>query len=278
MDGTLMGNDSCVSAVASCMLNDLIEQHGTLFTVATARTPATVVPLMSQVHCTLPFIVMSGAALWNAATASFEQVQVIPPDVVDATCRIAHKHALHPFIYRRHGNLLHAYHSTSLSPQEQHFVDLRNHLPLKRFIIDDGDLCAPTDDALLIFMLNDHHVLERVYDEIAASVPCSPQVYRDSCDPSVGLLEVYRQGCNKAAAISRLAQSIGASRVVAFGDNRNDIAMLQVADVAVAVDNAVPEVKAIAHTIIGPNTTDAVPRYIATHLYPLPISRQNFSI
>ena len=263
MDGTLMGNDSCVSVAASCMLNNLIEQHDVLFTVATARTPATVVPLMSQVHSTLPFIVMSGAALWNATTACFEQVQVIPPDVVAATCHIARKHGLHPFIYRRHGNFLHAYHSTCLSPAEQHFVDLRKHLSLKRFVIADGDLCAPADDALLIFMLNDYAVLEHAYDEIATTVPCSPQVYRDSCDPSVGLLEVYRQGCNKAAAIARLARSIGADRVVAFGDNRNDIAMLQAADVAIAVENAVPEVKAIAHTIIGPNTTDAVPRYIA---------------
>jgi hydroxymethylpyrimidine pyrophosphatase-like HAD family hydrolase len=39
--------------------------------------------------------------------------------------------------------------------------------------------------------------------------------------------------------------------------------MLQAADVAIAVENAVPEVKAIAQTIIGPNTTDAVPSYIA---------------
>ena len=109
---------------------------------------------------------------------------MIPPDVVAATCRIARKHGLHPFIYRRHGNFLHAYHSTCLSPAEQHFVDLRNHLPLKQFVIADGDLCAPADDALLIFMLNDYAVLERAYDEIAATVPCSPQVYRDSCDPS----------------------------------------------------------------------------------------------
>ena len=58
----------------------------------------------------------------------------------------------------------------------------------------------------------------------------------------------------------------GADRVVAFGDNINDIPMLREADVAVAVENAVPEVKRIADVIIGPNTTDAVPRFILSAL------------
>ena len=72
LDGTLLGEDSRLSAVTVATLNHVIGELGGLFTVATARTPATVVPLMSQVHSTLPFIVMSGAALWNAATACFE--------------------------------------------------------------------------------------------------------------------------------------------------------------------------------------------------------------
>ncbi len=49
---------------------------------------------------------------------------------------------------------------------------------------------------------------------------------------------------------------------MAFGDNLNDIPMLQVADVAVAVDNALPETKAAADVVIGPNTADSVALYI----------------
>ena len=38
--------------------------------------------------------------------------------------------------------------------------------------------------------------------------------------------------------------------------------MLRSADVAVAVENALPEVKAIADVVIGPNTDDSVARFI----------------
>ena len=50
-----------------------------------------------------------------------------------------------------------------------------------------------------------------------------------------------------------------------FGDNLNDIPMLRCADVAVAVENAYPEVKQIAHVVIGPNSSDSVARWILEH-------------
>lgn len=55
-----------------------------------------------------------------------------------------------------------------------------------------------------------------------------------------------------------LARQVGAERITAYGDNINDLPILNIADDAVAVENAVPEVKAVASRVIGPNTSDAV--------------------
>ncbi len=54
--------------------------------------------------------------------------------------------------------------------------------------------------------------------------------------------------------------------MVVFGDNLNDIAMLQAADYSVAVENAFPEVKAIASEVIGPNTAHSVAHWIEADL------------
>ena len=59
---------------------------------------------------------------------------------------------------------------------------------------------------------------------------------------------------------------MGARRIVVFGDNRNDIAMMQAADHSVAVGNAFPEVKAAASEVIGVNTADSVARWIEQDL------------
>ena len=45
-----------------------------------------------------------------------------------------------------------------------------------------------------------------------------------------------------------------------YGDNLNDLPMFEVADEAVAVANAMPEVIARADRVIGPNSASSVAR------------------
>ena len=53
--------------------------------------------------------------------------------------------------------------------------------------------------------------------------------------------------------------------VVAFGDNFNDISMLEAAGTGVAMGNADDAVKARAN-VIGDNTTDSIAQFIYSHL------------
>lgn len=269
MDGTLMGSDSRLSEFTANALNLLITRHDMHFTVATARTPATVVPLMSRVKARLPFVVMAGAALWNPETQAFEHVQAIDEPIVTAVIRAFAREKLSPMVYRRHGNRIHAHHCGALSAAEQTFVEQRQGTPYKQFLLNQPDYTTGADDeAMLIFAMNDYNRLKRVADDVREHIQAEVMLYHDIFDPATGLLEIYRAGTTKAAAIKQIVRQINAQRVVAFGDNRNDIAMLQAADLAVAVDNAVPEVKAVARQIIGGNTQDAVARFLL-NLYSL---------
>ena len=54
--------------------------------------------------------------------------------------------------------------------------------------------------------------------------------------------------------------------VIAFGDNFNDISMLEAAGTGVAMGNADDAVKAHANIVIGDNTTDSIAKFIYTHL------------
>ena len=268
LDGTLLGEDSQLSAVTVATLNRIIGELGGLFTVATARTPATVVPLMQQVHARLPFIVIGGSAMWNPVSMIYEHTRGIDDMTVNAVADVFDRRGAHPFIYRRHGkNLLHTHHYGPLSPQEERFIAERQHLPLKQFCLDDRDFRHSDDEALLIFSMNKYAVLKSIADDLRTSVPtCSVMVYHDIFDESEGYLEIFSAGTSKAAAIGDLARQLGAGRVVVFGDNRNDIAMMQAADFSVAVDNAFTEVKSVASEVIGPNTVDSVARWIETEL------------
>ena len=264
LDGTLLDANSQVSAEAVEVLNPMLDD-GLLFTVATARTPATVVPMLSQLHIRLPFIVLNGAATWDSQKGDYSRVNVIPQATVEAVCAVYRRHGLNPLIYRRHGSIIHAHHQGTLSAQEQQFVDERQGLALKKFILNSPDYLHSPDEAMLIFSMQDYERLRPIYEEVTATIQCSAVFYHDIFDPSAGLLEIYAPGVSKAAAVKQMQAEVGVEQVVVFGDNRNDIPMMQVATHSVAVENAFPEVKAVASEVIAPNTANAVPLYIRSH-------------
>ena len=261
LDGTLLNEHSQVSAESAAILNEAIGRFGAQFTCATARTPATIVPLMRHIGMKLPMIAMAGAAMWNPITSTYENVRTIGEQQIRDIVSIYERHGARPFVYRHRGGIIEAYHSAHLSDAEREFVDPRSHTPLKRFVLGEG-YGAADDEAMIIFSIDRYHLLKQVYTDIVAEVCCSPVCYHDIFDPEMGILEVYSHGTTKASAIRTLASQIGANRIVVFGDNRNDLPMMQIADCSVAVENAFPEVKQAADVVIGPNTANSVAQWV----------------
>ena len=81
-------------------------------------------------------------------------------------------------------------------------------------------------------------------------------------------VDIARKGNSKGKRLAQYVESIGGSMkdVIAFGDNYNDISMLEAAGTGVAMGNADDAVKARANIVIGDNTTDSIAQFIYTHL------------
>ena len=73
-------------------------------------------------------------------------------------------------------------------------------------------------------------------------------------------LEMTIPGADKGTALAFLARHLGIPReqVAAAGDGRNDVPMLEWAELGVAVRNAPPEVLAAAQMVIGPPGTGGI--------------------
>lgn len=262
LDGTLLGSDSRVSTRSAQLLADLTEA-GVMITAATARTPATVDPLLRGSGLKLPVIVMTGAAIWDLQTRKYLDIKTIETDVADEIRLIMRHYGLRPFIYRiDHRGIIHTYHNGLMSQAEQSFAQERSRLRLKRLHIDHPDGELPITGTVLLYVIGTR---DEVY-ECAAMLRqlggCTVSAYNDIFTRDRAHLEVLAPGVSKATAIRDLADRLGASSVTVFGDNLNDISMMQAADRAVAVDNAQDEVKAVADEVIGSNTADSVPLYI----------------
>ncbi|MFX0557579.1 HAD family hydrolase [Maribacter sp. CXY002] len=81
------------------------------------------------------------------------------------------------------------------------------------------------------------------------------------------LIEIAPKSVSKLSAIQQLLTNNESLKdIIAFGDNYNDIEMLEKVGHGVAVENAREEVKLIANAITKKNTEDGVAHYIQKHL------------
>ena len=265
LDGTLLGPDRKVSAESVGMINEAIAE-GAMFSVATARTPATVGPLLGDVDSPLPFIVMTGAAIWNREDNRYVYAAFHREETAKRLVELYRRHRLSVFIYiLGDDNVIHIYHIGDMSDLEREFMEERLHTPYKDFHLldrEEGQLPERLDKVLLFYSMRPEEEVRRVYEEIKDSGDLRAVSYHDMYGDEVALMEVFGPEASKANAVRRLAEMVGAERIVAYGDNVNDIPILEVADDAVAVANAVEAAKLVAGRVIGPNNEDSVAKDI----------------
>lgn len=264
MDGTLLGSDARLSERTVAMLNDIIAS-GTLFTVATARTPATVAPLLQDVKLSIPAVVMTGAALWNQSTNVYSRIKYMNEEDAKALVEAYRAAGTPTFIYTLRDNLIHIYHIGPISEVEQEFLEERAHTPFKHLETTcTGECILPErlDDVVLFYGMQPDDIARPAYEKALKINGLRPQFYHDIYGPDMAIVEAFSAEATKAKAMRALAHDLGADRIVAFGDNLNDLSMMREADLAVAMGNALPEVKEAADIVIGPNTEDSVPRFI----------------
>lgn len=264
MDGTLLDNSGNVSKHSAKLISELTESGATI-SVATARTPATVENILAETRTANDLVVMTGATLWSRSHECFEGMHLLPQADVELMLNIFRQHRMHPFCYMMRDNAhLDVYHSANkLTEAEEAFVNMRRNLRLKTFHLSEPCPIESCHRVVLFFGMGPKESIVSVAEHLRRYSDCYISYYKDTYIADLWFLEIFAPGVSKAAGVAQLKKHLGADRVVAFGDNLNDIPMLKMADMAVVVENGLPEVKAIADKVIGPNTDDAVARFIA---------------
>lgn len=262
LDGTLLNGNSVVSPRSTQIINDLLHK-GMRFTVATARTPATVVPLLQQLDLDIPAVLMNGAVLYDIRRKHYIRANGFTDNSALNYIDLLEKRDLVPFVYRIDNNKLHVFHKPLSNEMQREFKRQRENTPYKDFVPVDR-YAEPLLDRppLFILVIDRFDRLETAAAEIGRAGQCSIFCYRDIVDPSYGNLAIYPQGVSKASTAQQIVDHLNPWEVVAFGDNLNDLPLFRMADRRYAPENAMDEVKRQATAIIPDNNHDGVARFL----------------
>ncbi len=262
MDGTLLQSDGTLSNYTKEKLNEFY-QKGIPFSVATARSMVSATPILEGVHFAAPIVLMNGVFVYDTETKRAVKYHEIPHSALQKILDCFYEKNLHPFMFLYSDDYKLSIKYTEFDNDGmKEFYDERVDLLDGRFTQTD-DLTNIENGQHPVYI--NYYALPQYLDEIVEKLKEISEIdfayYKDSYSDD-WLIEIYSHTASKANGAKEVKEIVGAETITAFGDNLNDIIMLRGADVAVAVENAVPEVKEIADVIIGKNNDNSVVNYI----------------
>lgn len=271
LDGTLLNNNAELTDYSRQTLQTLIDA-GLPFTVASARSIVSMQQMLAGLQLTLPVICFNGGYLSNFTTGEHHVVNSIDRDVALQIYDHVTDSGCIPYLSTFTGTEERVYyHSVNnegmdwylqerfirKDPRFRWTEDLRSGL-------EEQLVCMTVIDRKEVLDVLERHILECHGERV------SVHHYENQYSPGWYWLTVHDRHASKDVAVTRLKKLLGVPdcRTVVFGDNLNDIAMLQAADHAVAVDNAHPEVKRHAHEVIESNEKNGVVNYLVRNWGP----------
>lgn len=266
LDGTLLDRSGRLSERTAGLLRALFDD-GALVTVATGRSLPSLAEIMGDCLPKLPVIVHNGARIGNLQTGEYLYSNAMQKGVLDDVLAKAFSHHFAPFLnaFGEAGDRF-CYTLPANRATEDYVLYRQSIMPEAvmqyRFRTELAEM-----EVINLNIIDDLTRLESFQELIRKE--CSPWVdVHITTDPTfstIGWLTVGDSRSHKAEAIRALKGLISEEplHVTVFGDQLNDVHMFEAADRAVAVENASPELLALAHEVIGPHWEDSVARFIA---------------
>ncbi len=260
LDGTLLDENAKLPVYSLNALNDLIDS-GMNFTVATARTYATVKQILNGLKLNIPIILMNGVLIRDIQKEEYVFSAVIEKSISDRIIKTLHKHRLYAFMYTVTNGEMMTYYEKIATPAMKKFFEERKKRYSKPFR-KVNDLIQFNENSVYFSLLNSQEMLMPLYDDLKTIDGIESVFYRDVYSENLWYLEIFSSAASKKNAVTFLKNNYEFDNIICFGDNLNDISMFEVSDKRYAVKNAHPDLKSLADGIIGSNTENGVARFL----------------
>ncbi len=265
LDGTLLDRDATLPAKTAEHLRILAER-GIAVTYSTARTERTVSGILDGVPLGYPVTLMNGTIIKDFGNNRNISVHTLDREYIAEIDGRCVSYGITPFIYSVSDNSLFTYYCREPSAEALAFMDMRIRRYSKPFVKAEGINTIP-GDCVYICIVDRYGKLKERYEDIVRDIGVSSVCYGDSATgyspDGTGYIEILHKGVSKGTAMDELRKITGFGRIVSFGDNYNDIPMIERSDDAYAVRNGRVDLDGYVSGYVGPAEDQGVTRKIA---------------
>ena len=254
LDGTLLKDDKTISIKTKEIIKKAREL-GHIVMIATGRPFRSAEMYYRELDLDTPIVNFNGAFMHHPRNPSWgfyhEPLDVkVAKEIVEA-CRSFH---FHNIIAEVIDDVYFHYHDEKL-------LDIFSFGNPKITTGDLAEFLQESPTSMLIHTEEDQ--LSSIRDHLSA-VHAEVIDHRSWAAPW-HVIEIIKVGLNKAVGLKKASDYFGipSERIIAFGDEDNDLEMLEFAGHGIAMGNGIDKVKNIANDITLSNEEDGVAQYLA---------------
>jgi 5-amino-6-(5-phospho-D-ribitylamino)uracil phosphatase len=249
LDGTLLTDNKTISNRTKQVLTKL-KEDGHEIMIATGRPYRSSEIYYRELLLNSPIVNFNGAFVHHPLHHNWGTIHSpldisVAKDIVEA-CQNFH---FHNIIAEVRDDIYFHYHDEKLIEIFQMGNPNVTTGDLRNFLQDSPTSMLIHTDEQHVKQIRDH--LSDVHAEVIE--------HRRWADP-FHVIEIIKSGLNKAVGIHKVAEeyNIPQDRIIAFGDEDNDLEMLEYAGTGVAMGNAIPQLKALATVTTLTNEEDGI--------------------
>lgn len=262
LDGTLLNRQERIDPESIAIINQLVEQ-GMLFTYATARSLVSASVVTKGLSTDIPVIAYNGAFIFHPSTGEILSKEGFLAEEMQYIMKLLDHFDIYPLVYSFVDEVEHVSWVTSRENEGiKRYLSLRKGDKRLRPVSGKTELYA--GEMFYFTCIGGLEELQPVYDICSKDARFRCTLQQELYRPEYWF-EIMPAKATKAEAIQKLKQLWNCSRVVSFGDAVNDIPMFEISDACYAVENAVPQLKAIATDVIASNEQNGVARWLKEH-------------
>lgn len=250
MDGTLLTGDKKVSQKNKDAI-DYFRKNGGTFVIASGRTYPKILLFAEELKLDAPFICNNGGVIYDYQKEEIVYKCVLNKKIIELIKKLMDQFPDYGF--------------EVAGLEEVYFLRendaIRKHIRDEKFT--DLKWITPDDIDFEMTKVLMGHTPEKI-DELSKKIPSEYHGF-STYRTDHNYYEVLPFGVTKGSALFELRKILGnrAKKVYAIGDNMNDLAMLEVADVGIAVKNALLGLKESADFILPyTNEENAIMRIV----------------
>ncbi len=245
LDHMLLQENETLSGYTKIKLKELLEDDCAI-TLATSRTPSSLLPILKDIKFSLPLIVMNGAALYDCKSQTYSHCHFMKKECVEALTVLANKYNFTLFQNSIHYHVLHTYYHDFQSDIEEAYYHAMRKMPYHSYVYEKD---INIHDCLYVTIVGSEEQIS-VWSSMIQKQPWANGIvmyFRTFQDNLI--MEIYSKSVSKKDGVLAIQKECNYSRLCAFAYHKQDVELLEMADRAYTSSSAVKEVIDIAEII-----------------------------